>query len=175
MKLIKELQEISNVYLTARKKFLKDVAELYTKHKSTVLSGNDNIIGRIGEFVAYQHLCKVGFKPLKPANLKSNPVFDFVCNKTKYKITVKTITSENEKGRTTRIKGKWDLFILVEINEDQKVSRIGQLEWKDFLASREKYPNRSGQPYASRSMLNDKGLIGEFGTLANEEFIKKYL
>jgi len=173
--LLDELKLIGNKYLTARAEFLADVTKLYNQHQSTELSGNDNIIGRIGEFVAFQYLKDLGCDIVKPKNLKSNPAFDFICNKHNHKISVKTITSENESGRTTRVKKPWDLFILVEIGSNQKVERIGTITSQQFAKAVKKNPKRSKQPYASRTMLNPKGLIGEFGDLVSKDKTDNYL
>lgn len=175
MNIIEELKNISAAYLKARAKFLKEVELLYDMHNSTELSGNDNIVGRIGEFVAYQYLVEQGYSPEKPKNTKSNPAFDFICKKTKEKISVKAITSENNIGRTTRVKMPWDIFILIEIGPNQKISRMGVIKKDGFLRAIKKYPRRSQEPFASRSMLNSKGLLAEYGYLIPVKLVKKYL
>lgn len=175
MTLLEELKKIGKKYLNARAEFLEDVNKLFNEHQSTELSGNDNIIGRIGEFVAFQYLKEQGCDIVKPKNLKSNPVYDFVCNNHNHKISVKTITAENEKGRTTRVKKPWDVFILVEIGSDQKVEKIGILSSKQFKNALKENPRRSMQPFASRTMLNPKGLIGEFGVIVPKIKCLNYL
>jgi uncharacterized protein YlaI len=175
MTLLEELKKIGKKYLTARAEFLEDVNKLFDKHQSTELSGNDNIIGRIGEFVAFQYLKEEGCDIVKPKNLKSNPAYDFICNTHNHKISVKTITAENEKGRTTRVKKPWDIFILVEIGSDQKVEKIGILSSKQFANALKKNPRRSMQPFASRTMLNPKGLIGDNGHVVPKVKCRNYL
>ncbi|MEZ4991878.1 MAG: hypothetical protein R2824_15765 [Saprospiraceae bacterium] len=56
---IQKLKNTAKEYLIARKKFL-DIA-----NDTIELSGNDNIIGRIGEFIAYQLLKSQGRCPTK--------------------------------------------------------------------------------------------------------------
>lgn len=80
------LRETSKRYLEARKHFLK------IANATSELSGNDNIAGRIGEFIAYQYL--KDRIPRKNEN-RSQKGYDIICDENT-KVSVKTITDENE-------------------------------------------------------------------------------
>ena len=148
-----KLKQASKDYLLARKKFL-DIA-----NATSELSGNDNIVGRIGEFIAYQFL--YNRNPRKNSN-KSEKGFDIVCDDN-VKVSVKTITHENQLGRTTRIKQPWDELLLIEIDITCSVTRIGHLTSIQFDNARHLWPNLSKVPYCKSSMLNPNGLIGKYG------------
>ena len=68
-----EFKTTARNYLIARQKFLK-IAE-----KTDGLFGNDNLVGRIGEFVAYQYLHEHNRQPKRPAS-KSEKGFDYICD-----------------------------------------------------------------------------------------------
>lgn len=145
-----KLKKLSREYLLARKKF-RDATD-----KDPLLSGNDNIVGRIGEFIAHQFL---QHKLKRKKIIKNpNPVqkgYDIIADG--QKVSVKTITGENASGRTTPIKQPWDELLLIELGKDSRLLRIGYLTSKDFKT----WPAyRIGWcPVASRSMFNKKGLI----------------
>jgi hypothetical protein len=152
---IEELRKTAKSYLLARKKFL-DVA-----NETAELSGNDNIIGRIGEFIAYQLLENQNRSPIKNGS-KSEPGYDLTCD-SGTRVSVKTITHENETQRTTRIKEPWDELILIELNDSATIERIGILKKSEFKIARTENTRFSLEPYCKLSMLNPKGLIGMYG------------
>ena len=163
---MKKLKELSREYLLARKKF-RD-----TTDRDPLLSGNDNIVGRIGEFIAAQFLKK----ELKRRNVVKNqsPVekgYDIVADGNR--VSVKTISAENTSGRTTPIKEPWDELLLVELGENSRVLRIGYLTIKGFrMYSR----YRAGWfPVASRSMFSKNNLIGEKGKIFVGSRVEEYL
>lgn len=158
------LRKLSREYLQARKKF-RDATD-----KNSLLSGNDNIVGRIGEFIAVQFLEKE-FKR-KNITRNQNPVergYDIIADQKK--VSVKTITAENSSGRTTKIKDPWDEFVLVEIGENNQVLRIGYLVKKDFLTI---YPNDQ-YPVAARSMFHEGHIIFQKGKIFQGKRVQNYL
>ncbi|MCB0631276.1 MAG: hypothetical protein KDD15_16120 [Lewinella sp.] len=154
---IQKLKNTAKEYLIARKKFL-DIA-----NDTIELSGNDNIIGRIGEFIAYQLLKSQGRCPTKNQN-KSERGYDLTCDNG-IKVSVKTITHENETQRTTRIKEPWDELIFVQLNAFAEVERIGILTKSEFEFARTQSKKYGLTPYCQLTMLNPKGLIGKYGTV----------
>ncbi|MFA4844975.1 MAG: hypothetical protein WC654_00235 [Patescibacteria group bacterium] len=163
---MKKLRELSREYLLARQKFRK------ATDQDPLLSGNDNIVGRIGEFIAVQFLKEeLGRKKIVK---NPNPVqkgYDIVADRKK--VSVKTITAENATGRTTSIKEPWDELILVELNDESRVSRIGYVKFVDFKKW-SKY-RKDWYPVASRTMFNEDGLIGEQGDICEGKKVERYL
>lgn len=103
-----KLKKVCKNYLKARREFL-DIS-----NQQNELFGNDNIVGRIGEFIAIQFLRNYSRVPIKNLN-KTQKGYDLLCNNKK--ISVKTITCENLTKRTTRIKDPWDELVLIELKE----------------------------------------------------------
>jgi hypothetical protein len=136
------------------------------------LNGNDNLIGRIGEFIVYQHLLEDKRHPIQ-ARLNQKG-FDFLCDE-KIRVSVKTITHENKSGRTTKINENWDELILIHLNEKFKVEQIGVITKIEFNKALKENQIRSKTPTASISMLNNNGLIGIYGKILNSKKINKYL
>lgn len=156
------LREVSTKYLIARKEFL-DVA-----NETEELSGNDNIIGRIGEFIAYQFLSDRN--PRKNENI-SEKGFDIICDQNT-RVSVKTITSENKAKRTTRIKEPWDELMVIELGEKGIINRIGQLTKEEFLKALSQNRNFGNEPFCKLTMLNPNGLIGRYGKVLSHKEIK---
>lgn len=157
-----KLRILCRDYLLARKKF-REIAD-----KIPELAGNDNIIGRIGEFIALQFLRDICRRTHVVRN--ENPVeagYDILADGKK--VSVKIITSENENGRITRIKDPWNELVLIEIDY-VKILRIGFLE-RETLVERKMNQN----PIAKRSMLNDHGTIGKYGKVYTGDRVEKYL
>lgn len=150
-------KKFCRAYLSARKKFLEFA------NKSELLQGNDNIIGsRIGEFIAWEFLDKRKRKPKmnERANVKD---YDIIC-KDGIKVSVKLISPENKTGRTTRLGTTWDEFLLIILDDNYRVYKIGQITRKEFAKARE--GGRIGNtPYVSRSMVGEKGLFGVYGNI----------
>jgi hypothetical protein len=159
-----EIQKAIDVYLKARAA-LRAVGEKYPKR----MGGNDNLIGRIGEFMALQHLEQRGRAPKKigGGRRSANPGFDLVEGGAR--IQVKVISHENKRGRSTRLKGRWSELLLIELGPDYRQSRIGHLRAKDYAKARRKDKRFSGTPLVRRSMLGNKGLIGRYGKVTHAE------
>lgn len=147
-------------YLEARKAF-RDFAD-----KDEALRGNDNIIGRIGEAIAHSFLKQQGRNPVVEEN-QTKEGYDILCDNDKnQRVSVKTITSENKAGGTTKINDKYDELILVSIDNSFKVNRLGHIYRKDFLRGYQlskKYNAKT--PYFRKSMLDSEGLIAQYGKL----------
>jgi hypothetical protein len=152
-----EIQEGIEKYLHAR----KNILELGRSHPERI-GGNDNIIGRIGEFIALRFLESLGQKPEKILH-SSNPGYDLVENN--IQTQVKVITSENEKGKTVRLKKPWNQFVLIELGEHYKPERIGVLTEAQHQTALSENEGWSQTPVTKLSMLGPKGLIGRYGTI----------
>lgn len=160
-----EIQGAINAYLKARSA-LRALGEKHPKR----MGGNDNLIGRIGEFMALRFFEEQGRKPKKVrgGNHSTNPGFDLVEGGAL--IQVKVITHENKLGRSSRLRAPWTELLLIELGSDYKHSRIGHLRAKDHAVARKKDKRLSKFPIVRRSMLEDNGLIGLYGevTLADD-------
>lgn len=160
-------------YLKARKKFLdiaNEIKEADVEKKKNWLWGNDNIIGRIGEFIVYQYLTDLGVIIEERKN-QSQKGWDFKCfraDMTEFYVSVKTITSENKIGNTSHItypnnieKGEelipWNELIVVILNKELKIEKIGHITREIF-----KDRNKSKNPTANKSWFNEKGLFKEY-------------
>jgi hypothetical protein len=161
------LKTIAKNYLIARKTFL-EIAD-----KTDWLIGNDNLVGRIGEFIAYMYLKEQNRNPIRP-KIKTEKGYDFICDNNKTKISVKTITHENKAGRTTRISEPWDELILITINEEIQIEKFGILTKKEFKNALDSNFLKSKNPYARRTMVGEKGLISNFGRILPKEKTDKY-
>ena len=155
-------------YLKARRDFLT-IAE-----KTDWLFGNDNLVGRIGEFIAYQFLHDNNRQPKRPAS-KTEKGFDFICDNGQKRVSVKTITAENKVGSTTVITEPWDELILIIINENIKIEKLGILTKEQFQKAADSGHIKSKKPYARRTMLGQKGLISKFGIIVDQKILNKYL
>ncbi|MCB0724363.1 MAG: hypothetical protein KDC73_06635 [Ignavibacteriae bacterium] len=160
-----KLKKVCKNYLKARREFL-DIS-----NQQNELFGNDNIVGRIGEFIAIQFLRNYSRVPIKNLN-KTQKGYDLLCNNKK--ISVKTITCENLTKRTTRIKDPWDELVLIELKEG-KIEKIGYIVKGRFQkAIRDEFIR--SEPYTKLSMLNPGGLIGRYGKVFTErKFLNKLL
>lgn len=162
-------KEICLEYLKARKKF-REVAD-----QDEVLRGNDNIIGRIGEAIAHSFLTCLKRNPEVIEN-QTEEGYDILCNNDKtQRISVKTITSENKSGGTTRINNKYDELICIYINDNLKVEKLGHITKNEFLNG---YSNSkiysAKNPYFRKSMLDDNGLIAQYGKLYSQKELTKF-
>lgn len=156
--------QICRDYLYARKLFLEFA------NNDDVLKGNDNIIGRIGEFIAYRFLELQNRNPVMNQN-PTEKAYDMICENDVL-ISVKMITNENKKGQTSKTKDGWGELIIILLDENHKVDKIGHLTKAQFeiaLNTSSKWNNPT--PYCRKSLLNIDGLIGVYGTI----FYKKYL
>jgi hypothetical protein len=157
---------------TAIDRYLKYRSELLAlgKEHPELIGGNDNIIGRIGEYIAMRFLQRtLGQRPKKVLH-PSNPGFDLT--EGRIRTQVKVITEENQRGRSMRVRPGWDQFVLVELGAEYKPHRIGVLSVEQHQAARQGDARLSAEPFASRSMLNEGGLIGRFGAVYARDEIK---
>lgn len=166
--------EICNKYLSGRKDFL-DFAE-----KSAALRGNDNIIGRIGEFVVLQFLDDEGREP--EINLSKNEKgYDILCDYDSIKgikdtkVSVKVITSENKLGRTTRLKEPWHEAFIIILNEKYKIEKMGRVRRSEFDFFRLTNPTIPKEPFAEKKLLEKEGFLYKCGEIYDKEFCSKYL
>ena len=150
-----QIQAAIDKYLQARHELL-----LLGKTHPTRIGGNDNIIGRIGEFIALRFLESLGQHPEKVEG-SSNPGYDLI--EGTVQTQVKVITEENQKGRNVRLTEPWTQLVLVELGEHYKPKRIGLLTRAQHQQSCQDNPTWSVTPYAKRTMLGPKGLIGRYG------------
>ncbi len=157
----KEIASAILDYLTARNKFLK-VAKSYPSE----LMGNDNLVGRIGEFLALQYLRAKGRRPIKSKS-KTQKGFDLMAGKTR--ISVKVLTYENEFGRGVRLKEPWDEFILINLLSADLRYVIGIIHKQEFHKARRHNPHWSRAPIVKKTMLGDKGLFGKYGLVEREK------
>lgn len=149
-----KIQAAIEKYLQAR----HEILELGREHPGRI-GGNDNIIGRIGEFIALRFLERLCQRPVKVLS-SSNPGYDLI--EEDRKTQVKVITEENTRGRTVRLKEDWDQLLLIELGEHYRPIRIGLLT-KDQHRQAISENGWSGIPVVSRTMLQPKGLIGKYG------------
>lgn len=168
MKRFNELRNVAKAYLRARKKFRRLTDQI------PELNGNDNLVGRIGEFIAFQFL-KLKLKR-KNVVRNTNTVqagYDIIADKKR--VSVKIITAENRTGSTTPIRDPWDELVLIELGEASVVSRIGHLDRKGFeRALKEKFL-KNRHPIAKRSMLGPARLIGTYGIVYDASKLSDYL
>jgi len=159
-----KIQKAVNRYIKARKEIIK-LGKI-----SDRISGNDNIIGRIGEFIALRFLESLGQKP-KKVLLSSNPGYDLIDNKTLTQ--VKVITAENKLGRNVRLNKPWTQLVLIELDENYEPRRIGILTEKNHNKSQKENKSWSKTPIVKLTMLGNKGLIGRYGKIHNSWKRKK--
>lgn len=138
------------------------------------LFGNDNLVGRIGEFIAYQYLHEHKRHPIRPKS-RTERGYDFLCDKGKTKVSVKTITSENKAGSTTIISSPWDELILITLNSEIKIDKFGVITKSQFQEAIDCGHITSKKPYARRTMVGPKGLISKFGKIINQQITDNYL
>ena len=149
------IQAAIDQYLQARHELI-----LLGKAYPHRIGGNDNIIGRIGEFIALRFLESLGQKPMKVEG-SSNQGYDFI--ERRLQTQVKVITEENKKGRNVRLVEPWTQLVIVELGEGYKPHRIGVLKKNQFHRARVENSTWCATPYVKRSMLNKNGLIGKYG------------
>ena len=150
-----QIQVAIDRYLQARHELL-----LLGKSHPHRIGGNDNIIGRIGEFIALRFLESLGQKPMKMEG-SSNQGYDFIDGDVQTQ--VKVITEENKKGRNVRLVEPWTQLVVVELGEGYKPHRIGLLDNSQFQRACSENSIWCATPYVKRSMLGSKGLIGKYG------------
>lgn len=152
-----EITQAIEQYWQARKRLL-ELGKRYPER----IGGNDNIIGRIGEFIALRFMESRGQHPQKVEN-SSNQGHDFV--EGNVLTQVKVITAENANGKGMRLKQPWNQFVLIELDYEYRPKRIGVLTKAELQQACSENKNWSKSPVTKLSMLNDNGLIGRYGTV----------
>jgi hypothetical protein len=163
----KELQLLAKNYLLARKEFLSAIREDHPE-----LGGNDNIVGRIGEFIALQFLNSHN-RAVKKCQSVTNKGYDIICSASR-QISVKTITAESKTGRSTKLKQPWQELIIIYIGENYEVETIGHIHIEDYTIALNKNLVRENQ-VADKKLLLEGGLFSKFGKLYTGESVKNYL
>ena len=159
-----EIKQAIEAYLQARKRILalgRDVPER--------IGGNDNIIGRIGEFLGLRFLEALGQRPEKVEGA-SNPGYDLV--EGDCRTQVKAITHENQRGRSVRLTPGWTQFLLIELGEHYTPDRIGLLTLEQQQLALDAGFAKTETPVVSLTMLGAKGLIGCYGRVYDREEIE---
>ncbi|MGM0985314.1 MAG: hypothetical protein ACQEXG_18160 [Pseudomonadota bacterium] len=152
-----EIKQAIEAYLQARKRILAMGREAPER-----IGGNDNIIGRIGEFLGLRFLESLGQQPVRVAG-SSNPGYDLVENDCRTQ--VKAISQENQLGRSVRLTPGWTQFLLIELGEHYAPERIGLISLEDHQQAIADGFSRTATPIVSLSMLGPKGLIARYGQL----------
>jgi len=156
-----DISAVIKAYLKARKEYIC-LAGKYPE----LLKGNDNIIGSIGEYIAIKYLEGKGVRVNKAAT-KSEPGYDLITT-TGRKVSVKMITGENKLGRTTRLKDPWNDCILIELDNDYRVKKIGCLNRTNFEKARKENPSWSRNPIIKRTMMGLNGLFSRYGEVVDD-------
>lgn len=152
-----------DVYITARRHLLSLGDEWPDR-----IGGNDNLIGRIGEFIALRFLESIGQTPKKVLN-PTNAGFDF---RDGGRLTqVKVITKENTGRRIGRLTGKWTQFVLIELDPSYAPLRIGILAASQHRKALTANPRWSKEPIVKITMLNPGGLVGRYGEVHDDSLI----
>lgn len=160
-----KMKSLAVDYLKARETFIKRSKDFRE------LDGNDNIIGRIGEYIAMKYLSNSG-RAVTKCSSKVNKGFDLRCGEEET-ISVKLITAENKSGRTTSLKQPWTELIIITLSPEYKVDRIGHILHTNFIQVQSKYFRK--QAYAHRNLLKDDGLFALHGKLLKGPEVENYL
>ena len=162
-----ELQKLAKKYLSARKDFLSAIRQDHPE-----LGGNDNIVGRIGEFIALQFLTNKN-RTVTKCKSATNKGYDILCSAGR-QISVKTITGESKTGRTTKLKQPWQELVMIYIGKDYEVEKIGHIHIEDFnVAVTQKFIKLNA--IADKKYLLEGGLFSKFGKLYSGEAVKNFL
>lgn len=161
------LKELAKDYLKARHIFLSASKELPDLH------GNDNIIGRIGELIALQYFRLQNIEVKKTKSLTQKG-FDLETIQGA-RISVKIITAENNKGRTTTIKEPWTELIVIELNSNYEVDKLGHMTKQSFDQALKKGFIKTKQVYADRKLLVNNGFFERYGILKKGKDVEDFL
>lgn len=160
------IQKAIRRYLKAR----RELINLGVQHHE-LIGGNDNMIGRIGEYIAIRFLETV--KKQQPIKVEpsNNPGYDLKSKN--YRTQVKVLTDENQTGKGMRLKEGWTQFVLIDLDLKTMKARIGFITRKRFEGKALKEnPGWSKTPVVKRTMLGEKGLF-RYGEIHNDfEFLK---
>ncbi|MGY3265532.1 hypothetical protein [Lysobacter sp. HA35] len=152
-----EIQKAVENYFRAR----AELIALGRKHPDR-FAGNDNIVGRFGEFIALRFLEHLGQTPTKVVGL-SNAGFDLI--EGELRTQVKVISAENQLGRSVRLKEPWDQLMLIQLCPDYRPFRLGLISKEQFLLARKAGQISSPNPFVTLGMLGPKGLISRYGNV----------
>lgn len=159
-----DIKAVIEHYLQARTVLLALGRELPER-----IGGNDNIIGRIGEFLGMRFLEALSRTPRKAEGL-SNPGYDLIDGDSC--IQVKAITQENQRGRSVRLTPGWNELLLIELGEHYTPVRIGLLTREQQQKAIAEGFSKTELPVVRLSMLGTKGLIGRYGRVYGREEIE---
>lgn len=162
-----DLKKLAVNYLYARHIFISESS------KFEELKGNDNLIGRIGELIALEFLHRQGRTATKNKNLVEKG-YDLLTSDNQM-ISVKLITAENKKGRTTRLKKPWTEIVLISLNSNYKVDRLGHITENEFKNALCENFIKDTEPYTDRKLLFDNGLFDKYGKLYKDNDVFDYL
>jgi hypothetical protein len=167
MEKYEDLKQLAVNYLYARHTFISESS------KFEELTGNDNLIGRIGELIALEFLHRQGRSATKNKNLVEKG-YDLLTSDNQM-ISVKLITAENKKGRTTRFKKPWTEIVLITLNSNYKVDRLGHITDNEFEKALTENFIKDKELYSDRKLLSDNGLFEKYGKLYKEKDVLDYL
>lgn len=160
-----EIQQAIDHYLQARQAILALGREVPER-----IGGNDNIIGRIGEFIGLRFLEALGQQPSMMSG-SSNPGFDL--EEGGKRTQVKAITHENRRGRSVRLTPGWNQFLLMELGEHYTPERIGLLTLAQQEQALADGFAKTATPVVSLTMLGLKGLIGTYGRVYTQSELRQ--
>ena len=152
-----EVEAVIREYLAARNRFLSLAAR-----RPDLLAGNDNIVGRIGEYLAMSFLTTRG-RITKKVQSRSEKGHDLLVGTTR--VSVKLLSSENVKGRGARLTEPWDELLILELDTQSLEYRIGHLLKSQFETALAQHPDWVRNPIVKKTMLGPKGLIGRYGSI----------
>jgi hypothetical protein len=115
---VRGVEAVIAEYLAARNRLLA----LAARHPE-LLTWNDNIIGRIGEYLAISFLTKKRFEARGKSS--RSPRRDTIYLSDQPRSRVKLLTSENVKGRGMRLSDPWDELLVLEGRKADKHGRCG--------------------------------------------------
>jgi len=158
-------------YGRARQAFRKE-----QECQKKLLHGNDNKVGIAGEYWAMRYYHERLKRELKDRpSSSSHPGYDFRCAKgnRNVRVSVKSVSKENKKGRTVRLGApeQWDELLLVILDYDLRPLRFGRATKPQY--ERAVANCRIGKnPYVSESWVNPKGWMsrGQYGTVEDSPF-----
>jgi hypothetical protein len=157
---VKEVDDAICEYLRSRNEFLRVAA----RHPN-LLAGNDNVIGRIGEYLAISFLLRHqgrGSRKAKSLCEKGHDLLDG-----KIRISVKILTNENIAGRGVRLLEPWDELLVIDFDTTSLRYRVGHILKTRFEQALLDNPGWSAQPYVKKTMLGPNGLIGRYGSISD--------
>lgn len=156
-----EIQRAIDHYLQARQAILALGRAVPER-----IGGNDNIIGRIGEFIGLRFLEALGQQPSMMSG-SSNPGFDL--EEDGQRTQVKAITRENRRGRSVRLTPGWTQFLLMELGKHYTPERIGVITLAQQEQALEDGFAKTATPIVSLTMLGPKGLISRYGRVYSRD------